>query len=212
MPDDSDGERGPLAVTLRHPLFGYNSDVASLRPPAEVTAFLVFHGHARGGQRETPAWCLDGGKVWHEADGDRMPKSEYDVVAESRVVLNGAWESLPWANTAIVRPEAASGWLSPEGEWTGCASVWHERVAMLVLRRDPVELHRTFARVRDRGFTSPPTATGRLTPAQSSWLRSHGFEVGGGDAERASGREEAQRAAATTGRPLRRSRANDSGD
>lgn len=196
----------------RHPVFGYSPDVASISPPAEVTAYLVFHGAARGGHRPTPAWCLDHGEVWREADGDRMPKSEHDVVAGSRVVLGGAWESLPWAGTAIVRPEAVSGWLSPEGEWTGCSPVWHERVAELVLRRDPVELHRTFARVRDRGFTSPPTATGRLTPAQSSWLRSHGFSAGDAEAERASALEEAARAEAATGRPLRRGRANHTGD
>lgn len=213
---DKDGGRpcrdgGSPSPTLRHPLFAYSPDVASLRPPAEVTAFLVFHGVARGGHRDVPAWCLDLGEAWREADGDRMPKSEHDVVAESRVVLNGAWESLPWAGTAIVRPEAESGWLSPEADWTGCTPVWHERVAVLVLKREPEELHRTFARVRGRGFTSPPTSTGRLTPAQSRWLRSHGFCAGDEEAGRASGREEAQRSAAAAGRPLRRSRADDTG-
>lgn len=191
-------------------LFGYGPEHA---PPDAVRAALVRHGFARGGCRALPAWCLDEGAVWREADGDRMPKGEHDLVVESRDVAGGDWMSLPWHGTALLDPEYATGWLSPDGEWCGCGPVWHDRAAWLAFGVPPEELHRTHVRMREGGHASPPTGA-PLTPEQSTWLRKRRVAVAMAAWSRAEDlaaweRAEKARWADASGRPLRRGRDGD---
>jgi hypothetical protein len=171
-------------------------------PPEPVELVRVRLSYANGTHDARSSWCLEEAGHWILVDGFHRSKSPQDRVEERASVTPGNWRGVHWADTTLLRPESSLGWLSPEGVWFGCAPVWHEVVAQLVFGVSESELHRTYARIREGYFVSPPTSTKQFTSAQTKWLRSHDYGCVSRD-EAEYEVSEAARWVAASGRALR---------
>jgi len=184
---------------MQHALFGF---ISGETPPASELA-KVRRVYANGTPMKL-AWLLDMSPGdWITHDGMRVAKDAQDEIIARVRVYAGAWEALFWEDTDLLDATRESGWLSPEGLWYGCRPVWHDTVAKLVFRQSEDALGTTFARVRDREYTTLPSATGRLTEAQAAWINARGYRVG---QKEDYARREAAAWVAKSGRPLRRDR------
>ncbi len=185
-------------------------DVLSEDESRAIDVALVTRHFADGSARPRPAWLRDADRVWIDIEGVRWEKRDTDRIHERRTVRSGAWEELPWEHTDLVCPEHHSGWLGPDGTWTGCAAVWHDVVVRFVFRSTVSAIERTHVRV-SAGYVRAPTL-GVCTPAQAAWLRARGLEVPrdpSGEEEARAAREEVARQVKRSGRPLARRRDGD---
>jgi hypothetical protein len=85
-------------------------------------------------------------------------------------------DDLDWTNTYLNNPEETSGWLSPDGTWTGCPYESHDSCAHYVLKKSVVKLEKEgYCRVHH--MNDYILWDGKLTDAQLHFLMEHGVNI-----------------------------------
>ena len=148
-------------------LFGLYED---MDPPETVRMVLLRMRYANGTYHDRPQWMLDLDSRWVDIAGGSWDKKEYDISLRHQEVHGRNWESLEWSDTDLVSPEFNSGWLAPDGAFTGCSPWTHDLVVRLVLRSTVGEIEKTYARVGD-SHVMVPQGNHRFTERQILWLR-----------------------------------------
>jgi hypothetical protein len=131
------------------------------------------------------SWCeLKGDKVYNYSGGFcHLGKEE--KLLETCVAHD--WSELDWTKTTIRDDSSEEGWLSPEGEFFGCAYMLHDKLAEMYIKKSVRELEALgWCRiVKDQDteeldyYFTPQDDSVKLSLEQTKWLCSKKIEVRG---------------------------------
>lgn len=111
-------------------------------------------------------WWQEAGNYWKNEEGDFVGK---DKVKPISLVEAPDFSCLDYKLTDIYQPDLDTGWLSPTGNFTGCATHDHDAVARKIIRVSVTNLEKSgWGRVQNKivMYREP-------TNAQITWAFDH---------------------------------------
>lgn len=119
-------------------------------------------------------WMEDKGESWsHLLKSEVVAKHPDDEVYECSLV--DCTTELDWTKTPLHNDGLTSGWLCRSGRFYGCPTLYHDKLASLMLGMKVGDLEKMgWVRVLNKNYY---TCLHRLSEEQKNWLSQNGHKV-----------------------------------